>query len=188
MHLSKKIKPLVFLGMILQSCSHQPSSYTLKDTNTSQSNVDPQHTANLLVRAYADGETVSYLMTGQNQVNQDIHEYSLTSIGLVKRDQDGAFYEESGWSKFVYDGTLVNLDAASLAFRELDQITPISKVSTGHFVRQITYILCRNQKSLFHFKIMHSLPRNLSNKIAVVIENSLFKNNSPRQRCWHNHY
>jgi len=52
-----------------------------------------------LIRSYREGEKWGYLMRG---VNENWH-YEICADGVVKKDANGIFFEEYGWSHLVSD-------------------------------------------------------------------------------------
>lgn len=66
-----------------------------------------------LQRHYADGMVSHYLMTGDN----DGWKYTIRAADSVKRDTNGRFYEEIGWSDLT-SNTQQTLTPASLAMRQ----------------------------------------------------------------------
>lgn len=66
-----------------------------------------------LQRRYADGTALRYLMTGDN----DGWHYTVRATDTVKRDANGRYYEEIGWSDFTSDAQQT-LTPASLALRQ----------------------------------------------------------------------
>lgn len=84
---------------------------------TAQAASTPQ---NLLHRQYHDGETLAYNMTG---VNESWH-YTIEARGIVKKDPNGAYFEEFGWTNLVSDGQLTSLSPGSDAFRQRLSLDP----------------------------------------------------------------
>ena len=66
-----------------------------------------------LQRQYADGAVLHYLMTGTN----DGWQYTILATDIVKRDTNGRYYEEIGWSG-LSSNTKQALTEASLALRQ----------------------------------------------------------------------
>jgi hypothetical protein len=66
-----------------------------------------------LQRRYAEGAVSHYLMTGNN----DGWQYIIQATDVVKRDADGRFYEEIGWSDLTSNAQQA-LTPASLALRQ----------------------------------------------------------------------
>ncbi len=75
---------------------------------------------NPLVRRYAEGETLRYLMTGQNRGRH----YDVVASGVVKKDANGRFLEEYAWSDLVVDGAGVQLSPAAASFRQRVSLDP----------------------------------------------------------------
>ncbi len=72
-----------------------------------------------LARHYTDGEKISYQMKGDN----DGWTYEVRANGMVKRNAEGHFVEEYGWSDFKSaDG--MTLSSASLSFRQTLSLDP----------------------------------------------------------------
>jgi hypothetical protein len=67
----------------------------------------------ILQRKYKLGETLSYEMKGSNHG----WEYQIQANDLVKKDPEGVFYEEIGWSNLRSNASLT-LSPSSLAFRQ----------------------------------------------------------------------
>lgn len=64
-------------------------------------------------RRYRQGETLRYKMTGSNHGWQ----YQIQADGIVKKDAEGLFYEQIGWSNLRSNAPMA-LSAASLDFRQ----------------------------------------------------------------------
>ncbi|RZU35461.1 hypothetical protein [Edaphobacter modestus] len=69
--------------------------------------------AGTLQRRYAEGAVSHYLMTGNN----DGWQYTIHATDVVKRDANGRFYEETGWSGLTSNAQQT-LTPASLALRQ----------------------------------------------------------------------
>ncbi len=69
--------------------------------------------AGILQRRYANGAVSHYLMTGDN----DGWKYTVRATEVVKRDANGRYYEEIGWSDFTSNAPQ-SLTPASLAMRQ----------------------------------------------------------------------
>ena len=66
-----------------------------------------------LNRTYSTGDVLHYEMKGSNQG----WEYQVRATDVVKRDDEGVFYEEIGWSD-LHSNAPMTLSPASLAFRQ----------------------------------------------------------------------
>ena len=78
--------------------------------------IDAQQAATemgILQRRYIDGVVSHYLMTGNN----DGWRYTIHATDVVKRDVNGRYYEEIGWSNLTSSAQQA-LTAASLALRQ----------------------------------------------------------------------
>lgn len=75
---------------------------------------------NPLVRRYAEGETLRYLMKGLNRGRH----YEVVASGVVRKNADGRFLEEYTWSDLVVDGAGVQLSPASASFRQRVSLDP----------------------------------------------------------------
>jgi len=69
--------------------------------------------AGTLQRRYAEGAVSHYLMSGNN----DGWQYTIQATDIVKRDSNGRYYEEIGWSGFQSNAQAA-LTPASLALRQ----------------------------------------------------------------------
>ena len=69
--------------------------------------------AGTLQRRYTDGTVSHYLMTGNN----DGWQYTIRATDTVKRDANGRYYEEIGWSDLTSNAQQT-LTPASLALRQ----------------------------------------------------------------------
>lgn len=69
--------------------------------------------AGTLQRRYTDGSVSHYLMTGNN----DGWQYTIEATDVVKRDMNGRYYEEIGWSDLTSNAQQA-LTPASLALRQ----------------------------------------------------------------------
>lgn len=76
-----------------------------------------------LFRHYTEGQKLTYHMTGINQNWR----YEIQADGIVKRDSDGTYFEEYGWSHFISNGQAVTLSPVSLNFRQLLSLDPNRK-------------------------------------------------------------
>jgi hypothetical protein len=72
-----------------------------------------------LARHYTEGEKLIYHMKGNN----DGWQYDVTASGVVKKDANGHFFEEYGWSEFKSNAPL-SLTPASLSFRQNLSLDP----------------------------------------------------------------
>lgn len=75
---------------------------------------------NPLHRQYHEGETLTYHMTA---VNESWH-YAVQSDSIVKRDANGAFFEEVHWSGMQSNGQPVVLSAAMQEMRQKFSLDP----------------------------------------------------------------
>ena len=73
-----------------------------------------------LRRAYAEGQIVRYRMKG---VNESWH-YSAEATGIVKKDGNGPFYEDFGWSNLMTDGKPEVLAASMAGYRQRLSLDP----------------------------------------------------------------
>jgi len=76
-----------------------------------------------LLRHYAEGQKLTYHMKG---INENWH-YETRADGIVKKDSDGSYFEEYGWSRFISNGQAVTLSPASLDFRQRLTLDPNHK-------------------------------------------------------------
>ena len=76
-----------------------------------------------LLRHYADGQKLTYHMQGSNE-NEN---YEIQADGIVKKDSEGTYFEEYGWSHFISDGQAVTLSPAGLSFRQQLTLDPNHK-------------------------------------------------------------
>src|SRR5882762_9322235 len=106
-----KAKKLNVFGLILTS-SIFTTCYPLTAQDTSS--LQTSQTAALLERKYTPGKAFSYEMTGSNHG----WEYQIQANSLVKKDSDGVFYEEIGWSNLRSNATMT-LSPSGLAFRQI---------------------------------------------------------------------
>lgn len=72
-----------------------------------------------LARHYIDGEKITYQMKGDN----DGWTYQVQASGVVKKNADGHFVEEYGWSDFKSNAGMT-LSPASLGFRQTLSLDP----------------------------------------------------------------
>jgi len=73
-----------------------------------------------LHRAYGEGQVLHYRMKG---INEAWH-YSVEASGTVKKDGNGAFYEEFAWSNLVSDGKPEPLSAGMAGYRQRLSLDP----------------------------------------------------------------
>jgi hypothetical protein len=76
-----------------------------------------------LVRHYTEGQKLTYHMQG---INENWH-YEIQADGIVKKDSQGTYFEEYGWSHFISDGQTVALSPTSLDFRQQLTLDPNHK-------------------------------------------------------------
>ncbi|MGA7343513.1 MAG: hypothetical protein WBE72_11955 [Terracidiphilus sp.] len=81
--------------------------------------------SNPLLRKYRNGETLIYKMNG---INESRH-YTIQADGIVKKDPDGAYFEEYRWTDLVSAGQPTPLSAASQAFRQRLSLDPNSTLA-----------------------------------------------------------
>ena len=75
---------------------------------------------NVLLRSYREGEKLTYHMKG---INEEWH-YEIRADGIVKKDSDGTYFEEYGWSGLISGKQKVVLSPASLNFRQQLTLDP----------------------------------------------------------------
>jgi len=80
----------------------------------------PATPAGILSRHYAEGEKLTYHMTGSNQEWR----YAIDANGTAKKDAGGKFYEEYEWSGMISDGAAYALPEASQKFRQKLSLEP----------------------------------------------------------------
>lgn len=73
-----------------------------------------------LHRAYVEGQILRYRMKG---VNESWH-YSAEAAGIVKKDGNGAFYEEFSWSDMMTDRKPETLVASMAGYRQRLSLDP----------------------------------------------------------------
>lgn len=95
-----RLVPLVFIALLAQIVPSITAQQPTTETGTLQ-------------RHYADGMVSHYLMTGNN----DGWQYSIRATDTVKRDANGRYYEEIGWSDLTSNAQQT-LTPASLALRQ----------------------------------------------------------------------
>jgi len=96
---------LILMSSVFASCC----PLTAQDISSLQTG----QTTALLERKYTPGKVISYEMTGSNHG----WEYQIQANSLVKKDADGVFYEEIGWSNLRSNASMT-LSPSSLAFRQ----------------------------------------------------------------------
>lgn len=102
---------LIFLSM---GCSHDPGS------NLEAARIG----TNPFTRLYELGESVKYRMTAENQQPDGKESYEATSAAVVRRADNGAFFEETGWTGLTLNGSPVALSPKALSFRETISLDP----------------------------------------------------------------
>jgi hypothetical protein len=75
---------------------------------------------NPLLRQYRDGERLTYHMKGTNEA----WHYQIQAEGVVKKDADGTYFEEYGWSHLISDDQETALPAGSTSFRQQVTLDP----------------------------------------------------------------
>jgi hypothetical protein len=78
-----------------------------------------------LARRYQEGQKITYRMKG---INEAWH-YEVQADGVVKKDADGTYFEEVGWSQMISDGKPFTLPPASLSFQQILTLDPKHKPS-----------------------------------------------------------
>jgi len=78
----------------------------------------------LLSRHYVGGTKLSYLMKATNQDRHGTLRYEIQADGVVKKNADGKFVEEFGWSNLVVDGKPKTLSDGSANFRQSLSLEP----------------------------------------------------------------
>jgi hypothetical protein len=104
----------------------QPMPKLLYVLITVSSIVAGQHvilSSNPLLRHYSVGQRLTYHMKG---INEDWH-YEIQADGIVKKDSEGTYFEEYGWSRLISDGQAVTLSPASSNFRQQLTLDPNHK-------------------------------------------------------------
>lgn len=88
----------------------------------------PKHSVGsqeLLTRHHPGGEALSYHM---NAVNEE-WQYHINADGMVKKDENGRYFEEYRWSRFVSDGKPTELTPAGQQFRQILSLDPARGLS-----------------------------------------------------------
>ncbi len=75
---------------------------------------------NPLLRQYRDGERLIYHMKGTNET----WHYRIQAEGVVKKDADGTYFEEYGWSHLTSDDQEAALSAGSTSLRQRVTLDP----------------------------------------------------------------
>jgi hypothetical protein len=75
-----------------------------------------------LHRTYHEGETLAYLMKGQNEA----WHYTIRADGIVTKGASGPFVEQYRWSGMESGGNPLTLSAQTQAFRQKVSLDPIS--------------------------------------------------------------
>jgi hypothetical protein len=75
---------------------------------------------NPLLRQYRDGERLTYHMKGTNET----WHYQIQAEGVVKKDADGTYFEEYGWSHLISDDQEAALSAGSTSLRQRVTLDP----------------------------------------------------------------
>jgi hypothetical protein len=86
--------------------------------------------SSLLARRYTDGEKLTYHMKGSNEG----WHYDVQAEGVVKKDSDGTYLEEYGWSNFTSNRNIA-LTPTSLNFRQHVSLAPAYRVSIPDLTR-----------------------------------------------------
>jgi hypothetical protein len=74
----------------------------------------------LLKRHYHEGDKLTYHMKGMNEAWR----YDAQADGLVKRDPDGKYFEEYGWSKLTSNSAAIPVPPAGRNFRQQVSLDP----------------------------------------------------------------
>lgn len=103
------------LGIVLFALwsSKLPCAQTSPTADSNSSSSTP------LARHYSDGEKLTYQMKGDN----DGWTYEVQANGIVKKDANGHYVEEYGWSDFKSSAPM-SLSASSLSFRQSLSLDP----------------------------------------------------------------
>lgn len=89
--------------------------------NTGGNAMPPQK---LLTRHYKEEEKLSYHMKATNQDRHSTLRYEILANGVVKKNADGQFVEDFGWSNLVVDGKPRPLADGSVNFRQSLSLEP----------------------------------------------------------------
>jgi hypothetical protein len=81
---------------------------------------DPSPSSTPLLRHYTKGQKLTYHMKGINEN----WSYEIQAEGIVKKDSDGSYFEEYGWSQLISNGQAVTLSEASMNFRQQLSLDP----------------------------------------------------------------
>ena len=92
--------PLIFAVVLVESASTSAGQQAATEAGTLQ-------------RRYTSGAVSDYLMTGNN----DGWQYTIQATDVVKRDTNGRYYDEIGWSGLTSSAQQA-LTPASLALRQ----------------------------------------------------------------------
>ena len=77
-----------------------------------------------LTRRYVEGETTRYTMTGINHGREQTFKYAAECESVVRRDEQGRFFEEVRWTRLTFAGQEIPLDEASANFRQRVSLDP----------------------------------------------------------------
>jgi hypothetical protein len=76
------------------------------------------------VRTYREGDRLAYRMKASNRDRVRTTRYEATARGVVKRDANGALYEEYEWADIVWDGAAFSIPEANRDFRQTLSLAP----------------------------------------------------------------
>jgi hypothetical protein len=111
---------LIPLGTILSACHAM---------QTAPASAGP------LTRHYREGERLSYRMTASNRDRARTTVYEATARGVVKRDNEGRFFEEYQWFDIIWNGAAFDLPPETREFRQLLSLSPDYTPSLPDFSR-----------------------------------------------------
>jgi hypothetical protein len=102
--------------------------------------VPPQPTSISFSRKYQGGERVAYHMSATNKGRYQTNSYQADLNCVVKRNEDGTFFEECAWSNLVVNGSSVALSAAAQEFRQPLSLDPAVNPSVPDLSKVIPLI------------------------------------------------
>jgi len=105
-------------GAVLLLVAASSAGYAQADSSKAQSQLPS--------RSYKEGEIVRYRMNCRNKGRSDTITYTIQSTAVVKKDQDGKYYEETAWSDMTVNGNPFPMPASSQTFRQVLTLDPAS--------------------------------------------------------------
>jgi len=162
------MRPALACSILLMSASINASAWTM----TTQSAQSVPDNSIKLDRRYREGEALRYEMKGSNHG----WEYQIHADALVKKDDEGVFYEQISWSDLRSNAPMT-LSPSSLDFRQTLSLAETSKYLTVPDLSKIQPILIGPITDMLTFYSDVFLSKQL--KLSHVGQHAYFEHGTP---------